>query len=345
MGALDIFRYTLWILAPVAAIPVGNTLNRQAVLKTNTQTTAQFPNNTWLENIAVRANGQLLVTTIVPDAAVYQVDPTQSHEPLLIAKFPSALACFGIVELGLDEFIVTTNNWTLSTAASPPGSNSAWKIDMTKFSESSGQGAVITKVADISTATYLNGMTVLDKTAGTVLMGDATLGIIFYLDTCSGEYQVVLDDVLMKITVPGPVKLGINGVRLLGDELYFTNNNQGLFVKVPIEKNGTAKGSYEIVARFDTILDDFAFDTMGNSYVTTDPDNTVDFVTQGGNVTTILGNKNSTLVAGATSAAFGRRFEDEGILYIPTNGGLAGPVNGTFIEGGKVVAFDTSAVA
>ncbi len=47
----------------------------------------------------------------------------------------------------------------------------------------------------------------------------------------------------------------------------------------------------------------------------------------------IAGNTNSNLLAGDTAAAFGRTALDQSILYVVTNGGIAAPVNGTYIEG------------
>lgn len=54
----------------------------------------------------------------------------------------------------------------------------------------------------------------------------------------------------------------------------------------------------------------------------------------------IAGNLNSTEVAGATSAAFGRTRIDHNILYVVTGGTETAPVNGTYVEPGKVVALD-----
>jgi len=47
-------------------------------------------------------------------------------------------------------------------------------------------------------------------------------------------------------------------------------------------------------------------------------------------------------VVGGTSCKFGRTDGVKHILYVATTGGMAAPINGTEIEGGKVVDIDTS---
>jgi hypothetical protein len=47
---------------------------------------------------------------------------------------------------------------------------------------------------------------------------------------------------------------------------------------------------------------------------------------------------------GDTAASFGRTKWDENVLYVVTNGGIAGAVKGTQITGGKVLAVDVKAL-
>ena len=66
----------------------------------------QFPNDTWIENLAVRPNGHLLVTMLnTPE--LYQVDPLDPGEPALIHKFPRALGLLGIAEVEHDPVDTT----------------------------------------------------------------------------------------------------------------------------------------------------------------------------------------------------------------------------------------------
>jgi hypothetical protein len=67
-------------------------------------------------------------------------------------------------------------------------------------------------------------------------------------------------------------------------------------------------------------------------------------VTPKGVVTVLAGNVNSTILEGDTAASFGRTKWDENVLYVVTNGGIAGAVQGTQITGGKVLAVDVKAL-
>ena len=63
-------------------------------------------------------------------------------------------------------------------------------------------------------------------------------------------------------------------------------------------------------------------------------------VNQKGEVSLLARNVASTIVEGGTADAFGRTMWDENILYVVTNGGIAGPVPRTKTTGGKVIAVD-----
>lgn len=80
----------------------------------------QFPNGTWAENIAVRSNGQLLVT-ILSSPELYEVDPFGLETPQLLQRFPNATGLLGIVELKEDVFAVVAGNYSTATLTSTNG--------------------------------------------------------------------------------------------------------------------------------------------------------------------------------------------------------------------------------
>lgn len=190
---------------------------------------------------------------------------------------------------------------------------------------------IATKVTDVREGILLNGMTRLDD--HTVLVADSEAGLVWRIDTRSGEHIIAIDDPLMK---PVP---GIDGLHVQNGVLYFTSTSRGVFASVPIYANGTAKSPARVVAP-NGPSDDFTLDAAGNAYVTT-LTNTVQKITPKGNFAVIAGNLNSSALVGCTAAQFGRTESDRDILYVTTNGGLVAPVNGTYIEGGKIVAVDT----
>jgi streptogramin lyase len=82
--------------------------------KSNLVTTLwTFPNETWIENLAVRANGNVLCTSL-NRAAIYQVDPFK-HVAETLHQFASTDGCLGIAETASDVFIVVTANVSLKT--------------------------------------------------------------------------------------------------------------------------------------------------------------------------------------------------------------------------------------
>jgi sugar lactone lactonase YvrE len=175
--------------------------------------------------------------------------------------------------------------------------------------------------------------------ANKVLISDSAEGVVFGLDLHTGMSEVAINDPLMK-PVPGPIILGINGIRLGKDnELFFTNTLNLTFNRVHIRTDGSAAGSAEIIAK-SGIGDDFALDNTGDAFVAQNFENTFEKISPKGAFSVLAGNLNSTQLVGPTSARFGRTSKDKKTLYITTTGGLSGPVNGTFTEGGMVVALD-----
>jgi hypothetical protein len=306
------------------------------------QTIYEFPNETWVENIAARASGELLVTTITTPT-IYQVDPFVPGRVNLVHTFPDALGTLGIAEIQPDVFAVISGNWSTETFATTNGSYSLWKVDLNDFKGDEFGLPNVTKIADIPEASFLNGLTVLEDCSPYLLAADSVLGVVWRINHLTGEYKIVLDNALMKPATGQLAVLGINGVHTRDGYLYFTNSFQFVFVRVQISSEGTATGPYEIVAE-NGLGDDFAFDGAGNAYITQDPVGALEQVTPAGKVTVLAGNTNSTILAGDTAGAFGRTQLDNKILYVVTNGGIAGHPAGTSIVGGKVLAVDIPAL-
>ena len=299
----------------------------------------QFPNETWVENLTVRQNGQILVT-VLSAPELYQVDPFRTNTPAaLIHQFPGATGLLGIVELQQDVFYVIAGNWSIATLTSTNGSYSVWKVDMRSSKVVDGSihpPAVVSKVTDIPEGMFLNGMAVLNKSKGLVVIGDSGAGVVFTLNVGTGRYSKTIDDPTMKPNAS--LQLGINGMKIRGGYLYYTSSAQEIFCRILINSaDGTAGGPAKVIAK-NVLGDDFSLDPAGNAWIGQDPNNTVVKITPEGGVTFVAGSLNSTVVAGATSTAFGRTPLDRSVLYVTTTGGILGPVK---IEGGKVVAIYT----
>ncbi|KAK0760491.1 hypothetical protein N5P37_006685 [Trichoderma harzianum] len=308
-----------------------------------------FPNNTWVENIAVRSNGNLLVTLInLPE--VWEVEPL-SGSAKLVYSFPNANVSLGIAEVGHDVFAVNVGNFS-GTGVGVPGSWSIWTLDYNTGNPSSKKPAG-KEITAIPPAVFLNGLAALTTKPGVVLTGDSFLGQVFAVDVFSGRYSVAVDVPEFKRNTTAALQLGINGMKIHDGSLYFTNSLQSpLLAKIPLSVNGNAAGPVKTIAKSAQYpidigfqADDFALDaTAEHAWVATNPSNfIVRITTATGKQQIVAGGKSDQTVAGATSAAFGRNWYDKQILYIVTDGGLADP-SSAGVTGGKIIALDTTKV-
>lgn len=307
-----------------------------------------FPNNTWVENIAVRSNGNLLVTLInLPE--VWEVEPL-SGSAKLAYSFPNANVSLGIAEVGHDVFAVNVGNFS-GAGVGVPGSWSIWTLDYNTGNPSSKKPSG--KEIAIPPAVFLNGLAALGTKSGVVLTGDSFLGQVFAVDVFSGHYSVAIDVPEFKRNTTAALQLGINGMKIHDGSLYFTNSLQSpLLAKIPLSVNGNAAGPVKTLAKSAQYpidigfqADDFALDaTAEHAWVATNPSNFIVRVTTAtGKQQIVAGGKSDQTVAGATGAAFGRNWNDKQILYIVTDGGLADP-SSAGVTGGKIIALDTTKV-
>ncbi|KAL5312859.1 hypothetical protein ACEPPN_019285 [Leptodophora sp. 'Broadleaf-Isolate-01'] len=335
--------------SPVAQSSSGRLESRTNVLPLTVNTIYQADVPTWHENLAVRANGQLLVTRM--DGPILElIDPAAtSKTPIIINNFGSAYAgCLGITELGSDIFYVVAAAPFGSDFVKTSGNSSVFKVDLNTFAADSNGvvvgNPIITKIADLPTAGFLNGMTTLNVDAGLVVIADSLNGTLYTLNVKTGTYNVTIDDAKMKALSTAITPLGINGVKIRNGCLYFSNTGNPIFSRIPISSTtGAATGSSSVVA---TVLqsDDFVFRADGTAWFSQNQIQ-CESVVKNGMTTLVAGNSYSTTLAGVTAGQFGRSKATANILYLTTNGGLAVPVNGSVIVPGKVAYIDTSSFA
>ncbi|KKY16388.1 putative six-bladed beta-propellerlike protein [Diplodia seriata] len=205
----------------------------------------QFPLGIWAENIAVRGNGNLLVTFAKPTASLHQLDP---HSPTphssnlsttLVHTFANHTQLTGIAELTPDVFAVIADNSIYAVAFHPNTSSHT-----------------ITPLATIPSAGTLNGAAALPD-ARTLLISDSTLGLVWRLDTRTGIHAVALHhNATMSPTTDLGLVLGVNGLRFHAPSatVYYVNTPRRLYARVPIDPaTGEARGEYEVVARGKTL--------------------------------------------------------------------------------------------
>lgn len=155
------------------------------------------------------------------------------------------------------------------------------------------------------------------------------------MDVWTGEHSVAFQSDLF-LPNASTLPLGVDGLRIWKDNLFFTNIANSVFGSVPISQNGSATSPVREIAKT-PFGDDFAVAADGTAYVA--GDNTLFRVDLTGNVETLAGGPDDLILEGATSAQFGRTSVDDGVLYISTNGGLLSPVHGE-VHGGQVLAIN-----
>ncbi|GFF24211.1 putative L-ascorbate peroxidase 6 [Aspergillus lentulus] len=283
---------------------------------------SQFPLGTWVENIAVRPNGHLLITlTSAPE--IYEIDPfsvTSANDTRPAFSFDGYSNVTGLTEIETDIFVTCVDG------------RYVWKLDFSMGN--TPQASLVTMIPD---AQLLNGVATLNSAKGIVVIADSSGGCIWRVDINTGEYEVILKDGTMH---PEPIlglNLGINGLKVLGNTIYYTNTPKQLFCRVQVDPiSARATGPIDVIS--DTIeADDFAITSSGVAYLATIYQNAITKVPPAGRSEIVTASLNSSSIRNPTSAAFGRTMVDANVLYISSGGG---PINGSFVEGGAVVSIE-----
>ncbi|MCJ1377325.1 hypothetical protein MMC17_000419 [Xylographa soralifera] len=276
-------------------------------------TVHSFPTNTFVENIAVRRSGEILVT-VHNTSELIEISPEPPYPAKVVHHFPANL--FGIVEVGDDVFYISTG--TIGAT----GSFAIYKVALSHSSP-----LLVSKLVDVPEAVFPNGSAVLDPSRGLFLVADSLLGALFAIDTKAATASKWLQhDALTKVT-DDPYTPGVNGIKLHSGHLYLSNTDAKTFLRVGVSSDRTLAGEIETVLERCSI-DDFAIDAQGDVYATSHVFNSVVKITSDGTRSRIAGGPQDAIVAGTTAAAFGRTERDATTLYVTTNGGMSNPVGG-----------------
>ncbi|KND93703.1 hypothetical protein TOPH_01398 [Tolypocladium ophioglossoides CBS 100239] len=309
------------------------------------QTVFEFPNNSFVENLAVRSNGEILVTVLTSRELVL-VDPRRPGHSVLVHNFTEARGLTGIAEYEPDVFAVIAGDYHFKTTNWGAGTWTLWNVDLRGVKVHDGSlvpPPKVSKIKQVPESQLFDGMSLLSKKDKTLLIADTKAGVIYRVNAKTGDYQVVINS-----TYASPLQTphGVNGLHVRGDTLYFTNSGQFTMVKVPIHEDGTPAGPFTIAARPQRpleVYDDFTLDCDGNMFIATGAANTIVEISPDGKRQDVLaGSLNSTDVAESTAATFGRGPFDKDVLYVTTAGGSAVPVNGDIIIPGKLLAIKTN---
>lgn len=172
----------------------------------------QFPPPNSIENLAVRQNGDLLLTQNRPEAALLAVPgPGRSHPPIQeVGTFPSVHGLLGIAEPSPDVFVVVGTNFS-GPAVPVNGSTETWLVDLRYLAE---EGPLIRRIGKHSHVAFPNGLAAIPGVEEAVLIADSALGLVWCLDINSGRIDVAVQVPEMAPVPNAPKHLGVNGIKV-----------------------------------------------------------------------------------------------------------------------------------
>jgi hypothetical protein len=138
----------------------------------------------------------------------------------------------------------------------------------------------------------------------------------------TGAYDIAIQDPKMHFPPGASTNLGVNGIKINGCYLYWTNTANGTLNRIEITADGTPVGTSEIVTANVPKADDFIFKDDGTAWIAQNQDDELSLLEPGSSIATVVdGSPISTTLAGVTAGKFGRLESDSQILYLTTSGG------------------------
>ncbi|KAK0619045.1 hypothetical protein B0T14DRAFT_495888 [Immersiella caudata] len=306
-----------------------------------------FPKNHFIENIAVRSNSNLLITSMsVPE--LFSIDPTvTSPTASIVHSFPNCTGISGIAEITPGLFALVTGTWDLANTRANLGSIAIWTVDFNK-----PPAHRIKFITTVANSTILNGITRHSINPTLLMAADSAAGSVWRINLLTGSSSVAFSHPLLQPTGTAMegLHLGINGLKSQGTHLYFTNSAQKFFAKVAVDFFGNQIGNIQIISNStaagtagNVVYDDIALDVngvtgKGFAWIASHPDYAVRVAvggTTGGEQMVV---RNGTVLLNPTAAAFGRGSAKERRTLYVTNGGEFTPEFELINEG--VVALD-----
>lgn len=278
------------------------------------KTLAEFPANTFLENIAINRAGELFINSYL-EGKVYRVN-------LRGEKSEFANVNGRIAGIAFDS-----RGNLLISGVDNEGAGAIFRVTPAGAAE---------RWVSMKDAMFLNGVTHL--TGDKFLVADSYKGAIWEVDAQARSARVWLAHSLLARSEASNPYPAVNGLKFFGQTLYASNTQRQLLLQIPITSAGQP-GEPSIVLEHIN-LDDFAFDQKGNLYGTTHVYNNLVRIGMDKKITILA--ELAQGMAGNTAVAFGRTASDRQSIYVTTNGGMSLPPP-TGIQPAKVVRIEVGA--
>ena len=308
-------------------------------MKTNKQkatlsTVASFPKGYFLENLAVRADNSILVTSIKTHELLYvsPARPGEQVEPLLLFTFDKPP--MSMVEPEPDVFYLCASDGYVTHAST------LYRIDLRdwKPGREIHPELVLTFPSQVRA---LNGSCLVGSR--TILIADCFASMIWRVDLSedgrSASASIWLKHYSM-LYHPGelkPEQPGVNGLRFAKKTsyVYYTSTVLKLFMRVRVDRQTLAPLGIPEYLGGDKMMDDFLLDEdAGVAYVTTHRENTIDRMSMEPDHNeereSVAGNPFDEELVGPSSGAWARAPGEAGrVAFFTTDGGTTAlPLDG-----------------
>ena len=152
-----------------------------------------------------------MLVTLLTAPEVHEIVPFNSSNSARLAFASGGHSNgTGITEVKADVSVVCVDGGSL------------WELNFREGD--TPHGFLITKIPEAQ----LNGLATLNPPHGIVIAADSTNGCIWRVDLNTGAYESVLEDETMQPVLVHDVQLGINGLQMLGNTVYYTNAKKSL---------------------------------------------------------------------------------------------------------------------
>jgi hypothetical protein len=291
-------------------------------------------NETFFENVLIGPNGHLLLSSSTMPSLlnVFSTDPIDIRP---VVTIPDVNGTLGIDFVAPKHVAINAGKISLATQSFVEESGAVYVVNF------AATPVDIRKAAAIPESQLLNGLAALPAHPHIVLSSDSRAGHVYRVNTLTGDVDIVMQGPEFG-SGESELPIGVNGIRIRDDTLYFTNSGQGFFARVKISEMGEMVGPVEKIHQYPNspptlLYDDFTIDCDGNAYVAVHQNRLVK-ITPDGDQTIVLGGPNNNRVIGKpTSVALSL---DQKSVFVVTDG-TSKTVDGKF-GGGQLLAVDIS---
>ena len=263
---------------------------------------ATLPEGNFLENLAVGPDDAFYITSYV-SREILRYHPNDG-----LSRFIE-LDCHpvGIVFDGDGTAYLCTHQTEIFSVKDTSKNNAIYRMDL--------EGN-LDRWKIVEGAGFLNGMVCLAP--GQLAIADSILGAIWQTDIVADTVELWIRDPRLEKTSLLSHAPAANGLKLFNGQLYISNFDRQIFLRVPIMESG-AVGKIEIVHE-NLEIDDFTFSQNGTLYGATHRDQVLR-IKPNGERHVIAGIEQGIL--GNTAVAFGQTALEQTKLYVISDGGLA----------------------